>query len=580
VGQVGAASIPAQSGNSGELAGKYRLIAELGQGGMARVFLAVAQGADVKFRKLAVVKMLRPEIAIEPEFNEMFLEEARLCARLNHPNIVQTYDVGVDNGRHLIAMEFLQGVSMHAAVAKLGRAGGQFTALHQMTVLLKVLEGLRYAHDLKDYDGKSLEIVHRDVSPHNIFLTYDGQVKLLDFGIAKAATSNVHTATGVIKGKLTYMAPEQALGVPVDVRADLYPVGVMLWQAIAGRRRWPAGLNEAAILTRLGSGDPPESPDAVGHGLPAELDELVCKSLMPDRDARFKDAGEFIDALEGILRTLPAVSPRALGTMLSDAFADDRQRLQDVIEQQFRLLQTGRTPEPHLLPTLPPPRFSGSNLSGSSGPTGVSGDSDSGHHAPDEMDLAIPIDSGTQALQLGQSGSTLASAGMSATTKLKQQRSYTLAGILGGALIVVAGIAALLRAGQAHTGSGNIAPEMASGTAATLGSSVSPISPSAAPAAASQMVNVVAPNTAVDTASAAHVPADSRVHGGPAHGGGHASTATTAQATAAAATTAAVAADPPHPAPSATASPGGIDLTQHQAETKKVHLDTDNPWQR
>ena len=194
------------------LAGRYRLIAELGQGGMATVYLAVSVGTP-GFRKLAVVKLLRPEIAVDQEFVQMFLDEARLCARLSHPNIVQTYDVGVDEVGHLMAMEYLDGVSLHAAASKLGKTGGPLTFSMQARVLLDVLEGLRYAHELKDYDGRSLDIVHRDVTPHNIFVTFDGQVKLLDFGIAKAATSSVKTATGVIKGKLTYMAPEQARGV-------------------------------------------------------------------------------------------------------------------------------------------------------------------------------------------------------------------------------------------------------------------------------------------------------------------------------------------------------------------------------
>jgi serine/threonine protein kinase len=188
------------------LAGRYRLIAELGQGGMATVYLAVAMGTS-GFRKLAVVKLLRPEIAVDQEFVQMFLDEARLCARLSHPNIVQTYDVGVDEVGHLMAMEYLDGVSLHAATAKLARNDGPLTFPLQARILLEVVEGLRYAHELKDYDGRSLDIVHRDVTPHNIFITYDGQVKLLDFGIAKAATSSVRTATGVIKGKLTYMAP-------------------------------------------------------------------------------------------------------------------------------------------------------------------------------------------------------------------------------------------------------------------------------------------------------------------------------------------------------------------------------------
>src|SRR5580692_7078687 len=274
-----------------DLAGKYRLIAELGQGGMATVYLAVAMG-NSGFRKLAVVKLLRPEFAVDEEFIQMFLDEARLCARLSHPNIVHTYDVGVDDSGHLIAMEYLDGVSMHAATSKLGRNGGPFTFPLQAKALLEVIEGLRYAHELKDYDGTSLQIVHRDVTPHNIFVTYDGQVKLLDFGIAKAATSSVQTATGVIKGKLTYMAPEQALGDPVDGRADIYSVGVMLWEALTGRRRFPADLSDVAMFTRAASGEVPEAPPAETLGLPPEINAIINRSLAPKREDRYQSAGE------------------------------------------------------------------------------------------------------------------------------------------------------------------------------------------------------------------------------------------------------------------------------------------------
>jgi serine/threonine-protein kinase len=322
---------------------------------MATVYLAVALGQS-GFRKLAVVKLLRPEIAVDQEFVQMFLDEAKLCARLSHPNIVHTYDVGVDEVGHLMAMEYLDGVSLHAAVAKLARNGGPLKFPLQCKVLLDVVEGLRYAHELKDYDGRSLEIVHRDVTPHNIFVTYDGQVKLLDFGIAKAATSSVRTATGVIKGKLTYMAPEQARGEPVDPRADLYAVGVMLWEAVTGRRRWPSGLSQPALFTRLASGEPPENPNAAAQGYPAEIDSIILKTLAPKPDDRFQTAAELREALEGVLRKLEPVSLRDLGGMLAAAFSDGRKRLRDVIEEQFRTMDRGGHPsEPHQLPAVAPP---------------------------------------------------------------------------------------------------------------------------------------------------------------------------------------------------------------------------------
>ncbi|MDP9036681.1 MAG: serine/threonine protein kinase, partial [Myxococcota bacterium] len=335
-----------------DFAGRYRLIAELGQGGMATVYLAVALG-NAGFRKLAVVKVLRPEIAVDEEFVQMFLDEARLCARLSHPNIVHTYDVGVDEIGHLMAMEYLDGVSLHAATAKLSKEGGPFTFPLQARVLLDVIEGLRYAHELKDYDGRSLEIVHRDVTPHNIFITYDGQVKLLDFGIAKAATSSVRTATGVIKGKLTYMAPEQARGEAVDARADLYAVGVMLWEAVTGRRRWPSGLSQPALFTRLARGELPESPNAAARGYPPEIDAVVLRALAPNPEDRYQTAAEFREALEGVLRGMPPVSLRDLGDMLAKGYAEARQGIRNVIEEQFRLMDSGGIPSAaHQLPAV------------------------------------------------------------------------------------------------------------------------------------------------------------------------------------------------------------------------------------
>jgi serine/threonine-protein kinase len=323
--------------------GNYRLIAELGQGGMATVYLAVVLGSS-GFRKLAVVKVLRPEFVVDPEFIQMFLDEARLSARLNHPNIVQTYDVWEGQGQHMMAMEYLDGVSLQLATARLAKAGTPMEFGFRATVLLDVLEGLRYAHELCDYDGRPLNVVHRDVTPHNIFVTYDGQAKLLDFGIAKAATSSVRTATGVIKGKITYMSPEQAVGDPVDPRTDLFAVGVMLWEAVAGRRRWPAGISEPALFTKLVSGELPERPGAASRGYPPELDDIVMRAIAPNREDRFPTAAAFRDALQDALRGLGPLSLRDLGSVLGKTFQVERQRLRTVIEDQFRLMDSGNPP--------------------------------------------------------------------------------------------------------------------------------------------------------------------------------------------------------------------------------------------
>jgi serine/threonine protein kinase len=344
-----------ETGGATNLVGKYRLIASLGQGGMATVYLAVVMGTS-GFRKLAVVKLLRPEIAVDAEFVSMFLDEARLCARLSHPNIVHTYDVGVDKLGYVLAMEYLDGVSYHAGIAKLSKNGGPLKFPLQAKILLEVLEGLRYAHELPDYDGRSLQIVHRDVTPQNIFLTYNGQVKLLDFGIAKTAASSVNTATGVIKGKLTYMAPEQARGDAVDARTDLYAVGVMLWEAIAGKRRWPTGLSQPALFLRLATGELPENPGGAALGYPPEFDDIAMKALAPKPEDRFQTAIEFSAAMEQAMRKMEPVALRDLGTMLSEAFAQGRERMRNAIEEQFRSIDSGGpASEPHQVPVVASP---------------------------------------------------------------------------------------------------------------------------------------------------------------------------------------------------------------------------------
>ena len=197
--------------------GKYRFLVELGSGGMGDVFLAVAQGPK-GFNKLQVIKRLRPELAQDPEFLAMFLNEARIAARLNHPNVVQTNEVSEHEDEYFIAMEYLEGRSLYAILKRAISSSPKNAPPQRMPLafhlhtLAEACEGLHYAHELRDFDGTPLELVHRDCSPQNIFVTYDGEAKVLDFGIAKAADSATYTRTGVLKGKVPYMAPEQLDG--------------------------------------------------------------------------------------------------------------------------------------------------------------------------------------------------------------------------------------------------------------------------------------------------------------------------------------------------------------------------------
>jgi serine/threonine-protein kinase len=310
---------------------KYRLIAEIGRGGMADVFLAVAQG-PAGFNKLVVLKKARPELAQDPEFLAMFLDEARLSARLNHPNVVQTLEVGHDGERYFIAMEYLDGQPLHRIR---GRAGaGGFPVAMQVRVLIDTLNGLQHAHDLADFDGTRLEIVHRDATPQNVFVTYDGQIKVVDFGIAKAVDSSSETRTGVVKGKVPYMAPEQALGALVDRRTDIFAVGVMLWEAITGRRMCK-GATDIAVLTRLAQGEIPRvlasAPDA-----DPELAAICDKALAPAPEERFATAADFAHQLEEwASHQTTRVAARDVGAFVVARFGEERARIKGLIETQL-----------------------------------------------------------------------------------------------------------------------------------------------------------------------------------------------------------------------------------------------------
>jgi eukaryotic-like serine/threonine-protein kinase len=329
-----------------EQVGKYVPIAELGRGGMATAYLTSFSGPG-GFNKLMVVKRLRPALAAEPDFLRMFLDEARLAARIDHPNIVHTSEIGYDGTNYFIAMEFVDGQPLENVirrnkqqVAGKGASPADIEAapsiplnLH-LHILTKVLEGLDSAHDLKDFDGSPLNVVHRDVSPHNVMVTYDGHIKLLDFGIAKAADSTTDTRTGFLKGKCAYMAPEQFGGEGVNRRADLFSVGIMLWQAITGRRLW-RGLSDTEIFARLAKDEVP-SPRTVVGTLDEKLEQICMKALATDQNKRFASAAEFQGALEDYIATKPELraSPRDISKLMQELFAKERAKIQSLIEDQ------------------------------------------------------------------------------------------------------------------------------------------------------------------------------------------------------------------------------------------------------
>ncbi|MFT3772365.1 MAG: serine/threonine-protein kinase [Minicystis sp.] len=315
--------------------GKYRIIAKLGQGGMASVFLSVVPG-PMGVNKLLVVKVLKEDLAHDQDFLAMFLNEARLAARLNHANVVQTYEVGLEGQQHFLAMDYLDGQPLHAVLRKASRSGVPLDV--HVRILAEMLSGLHYAHTLRDFDGTELRVVHRDVSPQNVFVTYDGQVKVVDFGIAKAAGASSNTQSGVFKGKLSYVAPEQAGGDAVDARADVFSVGVMLWEAIAGKR-FATGDSQTAVLARRLSGREPRIREVVPDVDP-ELADICDRAMAHDPAQRYASAEEMREALENYLaRFSRRIGPREVGQFLSRLFVEEREKIRAVIDEQMKRLQ-------------------------------------------------------------------------------------------------------------------------------------------------------------------------------------------------------------------------------------------------
>ena len=305
---------------------------------MGDVYLGVAQG-PAGFSKLMVIKMLRPGLAEDEQFLAMFLEEARLAARLSHPNVVQTVEVGSEGRRFFLAMEYLEGQSLQRLRQRVAKEHA-FPLGPHLRILVEALTGLHYAHELVDIDGRALGIVHRDATPHNIFVTYDGQVKVVDFGIAKAMDSSLETRTGELKGKVAYMPPEQASAQRVDRRADVFAIGVMVWEAAVGRRLWK-GMNEVAIMHELLTGHVP-SPREVDPRVPAELDMICRRALAPNPADRYATAADLASDLERYLVTIgDRTTSRDIARLVSETFEEDRRELRGIIDGQLRSLRAG-----------------------------------------------------------------------------------------------------------------------------------------------------------------------------------------------------------------------------------------------
>lgn len=302
--------------------GKYTLLRKLATGGMAEVFLARADG-PMGFAKKCVVKRILPHFNDDPRFIEMFLGEARLAAELNHPNLVQIFDFGQHQGQYYLAMEYIDGANL--------RVLNQATRSHQGPMSLPLAarlislaaEGLHFAHELRDEEGEFLNLVHRDISPDNVLVAKNGSVKVVDFGIAKASSQPHLTKSGMIKGKLAYMAPEHLAREPLDRRADLFALGIVLYELVTGGMPFDA-TSEVSIIQAILSLKPLEKATVYRPDCPPDLEAIVVKCLEKDRNLRYASCVELQADLEKFIRgSGETVGTREVASLLATVLPNE-----------------------------------------------------------------------------------------------------------------------------------------------------------------------------------------------------------------------------------------------------------------
>lgn len=319
---------------TGSKLGPYRLLTQLGQGGMATVWAALEQSPQSGKQRVVAVKAMLPELAEHPEFRSMFLAEGQLVRSIQHPHVVRVHDVGEDRGILFMAMEWVEGDALHTLIreARRRRAVPPEAAVR---ILADVASGLHEAHELRGWDGELRGLVHSDVSPHNVLIGLDGQAKLVDFGVARAvAMSDV--APGTFMGKYSYLSPEQAMGLGIDRRSDLFSLGIVLFELTTGERLF-RGRDAAHSLQLVCSGPIPR-PTSIHHKYPKPLERIVLRALDRDPDRRYQTAEELRLALEGYLvEQRIVVSPAGVGSLLrrimGARIAERRKYIEKAIEQ-------------------------------------------------------------------------------------------------------------------------------------------------------------------------------------------------------------------------------------------------------
>jgi serine/threonine protein kinase len=300
---------------------KFVILRSLAMGGMAEILLARVKD-PAKPERLVVLKRMHRQLAVDREYVKMFVDEARLAITLRHPNVVEVYESGEDDGQYYIAMEYLHGHDLRRVLSQMAKKRVPMRLANALSIARAVCRGLDYTHERTDPSGDMLGIVHRDVSPHNVLVTYGGRVKLVDFGIAKTTIQLARTRTGILKGKVAYMSPEQALGESLDRRSDVFCIGILLWEMTTGhwlyRRK-----SELETLKAVVEHDAPP-PSQVIAGYPKELEAIVMKTLARKREDRWQTAGELGEALTAFAKQRRLdLRPAALSSLMSATFSEE-----------------------------------------------------------------------------------------------------------------------------------------------------------------------------------------------------------------------------------------------------------------
>jgi len=334
--------------------GKYLLLSRIAQGGMAELYRAKLIG-DEGFEKLIAIKTILPHLSEETNLVKSFIDEAKLAAFLQHPNIVQIYDFGSVNSTYYIAMEYLYGKDLKLITERYNEKELPLSIENALYIATQVCAGLDYAHKLKDFRGNPLNIIHRDIGPHNIFISYDGQVKIIDFGIAKAAIQNTKTQDGSIKGKMAYMSPEQAQGEAIDHRSDIFAMGILLYEMVTHKRMFEGDAFRIFAKVREADYTPAE---IVNEALPRDLCRIIDKALAKDLEQRYQSAEELLTDLEKCMHGL-SISPsyRNLSQYMKDLFGKDAEAEFETIRKipgadSKTLLEKDKTIRPQIEKTI------------------------------------------------------------------------------------------------------------------------------------------------------------------------------------------------------------------------------------